>query len=78
MVKRSSAFWILCWICVAMGIACQFTGVYLEVTRKWEVGLYLIAFATAFMCLSGIFAQLAAKYQEIEEREAKSDITHTG
>ncbi len=62
MVRGSSVFWIVCWIWVAMGVVCQFAGVYLEVAGKWDLGLYLIAFATAFMRLSGIFAQLAAKY----------------
>ena len=31
MVRRSSVFWVLCWIWVVIGVVCQFAGVYLEV-----------------------------------------------
>ena len=62
-MKLSTYFWILTIAIAVLGFAVTGVGVYMELMEMGHVGLYLIIFGPLIAGFSGIFAQIAAKYQ---------------
>ena len=62
-IKLSTYLWILTIAIAVLGFAISGVGVYMELQEMSHVGLYLIIFGPLIAGFSGIFAQLASKYQ---------------